>query len=431
VNPDGTGHVAVTSRPRTQAERRVRYGTPRWSANGDTLAYLAFETGGPEGTSVSRVFARGSSGAVPRELYASAEISLLTLGWSPGGRYLGFVGAARGSSDLQLHRLRVVSHEDSGGARPPDPVRVLTGRPLYWQFCGTDGSLLVHVDGTRPYGGRVTLIPPGKSAAPLVLEDDPTAFRAPACNPATPAVLLASHSRPGAAEDAVEDASDAPGGRRPGYVVLANRETGDKRLVSEVEGRSAFSIGPNGRRAAGIDGTLGRFGAIRGQLWIAELGDDAGVDSEDVADAPSVMAAFWSPDGTRLVYFQPAFDAERASELLVRFTVLDFADGSKRTFGPLYVSPVFANEVIYRFDQFARNGTMWAPDSSAITMGLIDATGRPGVYVVPVTPGGGAPRRIASGDLPVWRPGAGSVGGRIATVRACSSYINICIFPES
>jgi dipeptidyl aminopeptidase/acylaminoacyl peptidase len=271
------------------------------------------------------------------------------------------------------------------------------------------------------------MFPTTGATVAATVETDPTAFRAPACVPGSHHVLLASHTPAGArVEDSETEQTEE---QRPAYLVLTDTESGRRRHVAEIRGRSAFSISPDGRRIAFIDGSTTRFGAIRGQLHVARLEDGVPGEPRHIADAPSVLAFFWSPDGSRLLYFQPAFEGEEPTELLLRYTVTDFADGSTHQFPPVRLSPAFANEVVYRFDQFDRGADIWAPDGSAIVAGLVDQTGAPGVYVLPATPDGPVPARVGAGDVPVWRQGyrAGDTD-RIALLNACSLPIDICMF---
>ena len=419
IGPDGNIHTAdrhgrirlrVTDRPAPSEEANLRYGAPRWSRGGEALAFLSFARG-PAG-SRSGLHAVSADGETSRTLVDRTRVAPLYPAWSPGAEILGFVGAEPGSSELDL---RVVRGRTTDEPEPAAPRTVVRGRPLYWQFCGEE-RILAHVDGIRRYGGRVALFDAGteggtddaRPTPPRIIEDDPTPFRTPACSP---------------------DGGDALVAADEGRLLAVDLETGEKTEIARAEGRVAFSYSPDGRYIAYTDGLLTRFGGIRGQLSLVRVREDGFDRPRIVEDAPSVLAFFWSPDGSRLAYLQPAMDGEGSVELLVALTVHDLAAGTSETVGPLQLTPLFANEVVYRFDQFARGSTRWAGDGSALALGLMDPAGRPAIYVIPMPETGRPPRRVAAGDLPVWQPGSGGpAGGRIARVGACSFGIDICMF---
>ncbi|MFO7780198.1 MAG: hypothetical protein R6W94_01075 [Spirochaetia bacterium] len=445
----------MTARPTASERASLRYGGPAWSPDGSSLAFISFEHGN-EGVR-SALHAVGADGETRRTLVARTAVSPLYLGWSPQARMLAFVGTRPGSSELELRAVDVGGEQPGGRSeREAESAQTLVeGRPLHWTFCAGGTQILAHVDGTRRYGGRVAVFelgggtvngnggaaggrePPGGAR---VIEDNPTAFRAPACSPDGSEALVAARSGETGASGS-SDASGSPSSPEPsslqgGRILAVDLESGATRRLAAFEGRTAFSYSPDGRHIAYTDGVMTRFGGIRGQLYIMPAASpathqrpEAGEEPTPIEDAPSVLAFFWSPDGSRLAFLQPALGGENPSELIVSLTVLDLADGSAQSIAPLNLSPIFANEVVYRFDQFARSSSIWAPDGSALALGLIDATGAPGVYVIPTPGERSAPRRVASGDLPVWRPMAVRADSdRIALTETCSFGARVCMF---
>lgn len=393
VNRDGSGDFPVTPRTAAATETDVRFGMPAWSPDGRHLAYVRFE-GGTDGLQAD-IRMVSENGRPPHTMVENAVVSPQYLAWLPGGARLGYVGARPGSSELELHTVAPVTGDSLGGsgrAGGGSGEPLLVGRPLHWDVCPDGTPIVAHVDGTRPYGGRVSVLSAADPES-LVIENDPSLFRAPDCAPDGESALVAA---------------------RGGHIVSVSLDAGARRIVTEYEGRTVFSYDPTGRRLAYIEGTMTRFGGVRGALSVVERPGGEGQRVEAFDGAPSVTAFFWSTDGTRLAYFQPAFDGNVASEFLVSCTVMDFVTGESATIGPLRLSPVFAQEVLLRFDQFARAATIWSPDDSALALGLIDAGGTPAVYVIPVDGADAAPRRVASGDLPMWRPGGVNRPGRIA-----------------
>ena len=407
VNRDGSGDSVVTARTSSAPDRDVRFGIPAWSPDGHHLAFVRFESGTDGRRADIRVVS--ADRPTPRTIVEHVAVSPQYLAWFPGSEHLGYVGARPGSSELELHTAAVGGNAASGGrneARGTPGEPRLVGRPLYWDVCPGGTPIVAHVDGTRPYGGRVSVLSAatgagrGRSdaagARDRVVEDDPSPFRAPDCAP---------------------DGTSAVVATRDGELVSVSLASGERRTLAAFEGRTVFSYDPSGRRLAYIAGTATRFGGVRGALSLVEQPGRDGQRVTAVDGAPSVTAFFWSPDGTRLAYFQPAFDGENPSEFLVSCTVVDFVTGESATIGPLRLSPIFAQEVLVRFDQFARGGSIWSPDGSALALGLIDAGGTPAVYVLPVEGADATLRRVAPGDLPIWRPGAAERPDRLAAWR--------------
>ncbi len=442
IDRNGRNHRFVTARTTASESASLRYGSPTWSPDGSMLAFMSFERG-EDGGLRSGLHAVGAEGESRRTLVAATSVSPLYLGWSPEARVLAFIGARPGSSQLELRRVGAARERPGGqGDRHTEAARTLVkGRPLHWTFCPDGTRVLAHIDGTRRYGGRVAVLDVGSAGStdgagdsggsggagadsrsrPRVIEDNPTPFRAPACSPN--------------GRDAAVAVRSAATGSSGGRIMAIDLETGAKRRLATFEGRTAFSYSPDGRHFAYTDGITGRFGGLRGQLYITPAGPGAddgrgpGEEPRPIEGAPSVLAFFWSPDGSRLAFLQPALGGENPSELLVSLTVVDIADGSAQSIAPLNLSRIFANEVVYRFDQFSRSSTIWAPDGSALALGLIDSRGAPAVYVIPTPGEGSAPRRVASGDLPVWRPGAVHTDSdRIALTETCSFGADVCMF---
>jgi Tol biopolymer transport system component len=109
----------------------------------------------------------------------------------------------------------------------------------------------------------------------------------------------------------------------------------------------------------------------------------------------------WSPDGRRVVVARGLDSSEGGGSAL---TVLDLAGAAPRD--------------LLRGNFYARD-PVWAPDGSLIAFAVFEPTAQNaggGWEVQTVRPDGGAARRIASGERPVWSP----EGGRIAVVDAIS-----------
>ena len=68
----------------------------------------------------------------------------------------------------------------------------------------------------------------------------------------------------------------------------------------------------------------------------------------------------------------------------------------------LALSPLFVNQVLPYFDQYALSHRVWSPDASSILLPVIGDDGTERLEVLPAD--GSAPRVLAPGSMGFWSP---------------------------
>ena len=84
---------------------------------------------------------------------------------------------------------------------------------------------------------------------------------------------------------------------------------------------------------------------------------------------------------------------------------LQFVDVAAGTATPAQVvslSPLYVNQILPYFDQYALSHRVWSPDGSSILLPVIDAGGNESLEVLPAD--GSAPRVLAPGSAGFWSP---------------------------
>ena len=85
---------------------------------------------------------------------------------------------------------------------------------------------------------------------------------------------------------------------------------------------------------------------------------------------------------------------------------LQFVDVAAETATPAQVvslSPLYVNQILPYFDQYALSHRVWSPDGSSILLpAVIDAGGNELLEVLPAD--GSAPRVLAPGSAGFWSP---------------------------
>jgi TolB protein len=391
----------------------VSYGFPAWSPDGTRIATIGT---GPNGTAIY-VFAvpRGGSagggapgttgspgtGSEPTVVYQSPDRPPFYLYWTPDGRALSFL-----TTEPVGIALRIAAADGSGppasGAGAGGVIRL--GQPLYFDWVDP-GRLLVHVGiGADAFVGEVG--PDGTSLAPSVPGDG--VFRS------------AIVSRDGRYLAYARSTGDATG-----EVVVAARDGSTQRPLPVV-GPAAFVFDPTGDTLAAVGATAP--GGDTGGFPIGPLRliDPASGTVRTLLDG-SVVSFFWSPDGRTIAALrlaqpgdvpitaaagvvlaaaraslEPTVGPPAATAVRARLAFVDVATGRVSSEKVIGLGEDFVNLLLPYFDQYALSHRLWSPDGTSILLPLIDASGRPRVYVVPAD--GSTPRPVADGIKAFWSP---------------------------
>ena len=222
-----------------------------------------------------------------------------------------------------------------------------------------------------------------------------------------------------------------------GAAVVTATSDGASRHEVDVFGSAAFGFAPSGSRlafvAADAADAIGPFPI--GTLRVVDAA------SGDVRSLPAtgVVAFFWSPDGRRIATIGLTTPTDPSTALVdrgaghgpepapglarlasVRGGVADdvpdpaiegipvglqFIDVDAGTASPIQrldLSPLFVNQVLPYFDQYALSHRVWSPDGASILLPVIGDGGTQMLVVLPVdgvgTTHGRRPARRASGS---------------------------------
>ncbi len=375
---------------------------PAWSPDGSRVAAVA----NMDGSAAIQVYGTGSDApADGTTLYTSGESAPFYLYWTPDGTAITFLTAEGESIALR-------SAPADGSA---DATVLREGAPMYWAW-EDPGRMLVHTGAAQDaFLGAVR--PDGTTISPI--EGSMGVFRAPAAS---------SDGRYEAFEVTKPDG---------GAAVVAATSDGASRHEVDVFGSAAFGFAPSGSRLAFVAADTADaiapfpFGALR--IVDAATGDVRRLP------ATGVVAFFWSPDGRRIATIGLATPADPAAAQLGRGRAmgpvpaagpgrlasvrdgaavdlpapdldgvrvgLQFIDVDAGTATPLQavsLSPLFVNQVLPYFDQYALSHRVWSPDGTSILLPVIGDDGKEALDVLPAD--GSAPRVLAPGSMGFWSP---------------------------
>ena len=375
---DGNRSVPIT----TDAGRTVSYGEATWTPAGDRLAFSRSPSGGPY--SVISV----SDGAEEYEvLFESDRHPAIYMSFSPNGRFLALI-SEEGGGGLNLY---VVDVEDPA----TEPIRVTTGRPLYWDWGADSETILVHTNGVGlgDGPGRIAvhdITREAQDAQALVVESPPSFFQAPATSPA-----------------GSEFAASVGLGDGAAGVAVFTQDGAISRLVARSFGLSAFAWSPDGTRLAVLDGRpAGGLGLV-GTLSVYPEGENRRTISYQVQERTKptdVTAFYWSPTGEYILYFSPyvarAPDSDQ-QRVFMRSGLYSPEDGAVLRLGSFPPAGDFVARAVPFFDQYSRSGSPWSPDGELFLLAVQGEAG-PEIYGVRPNESSQEPVLLARGQSPVF-----------------------------
>ncbi len=161
--------------------------------------------------------------------------------------------------------------------------------------------------------------------------------------------------------------------------------------------RSAASVAwsPDGDGMAYVDGAETQIRALVGRLAIKDLESGR---TRQVSER--AMAPFWSPNGKKLLYFEPEISrGQQGEQLLYRVGLYAVENNTARIIARMRPAPAFAQQIIPFADQYERSHTIWSPDSRLVALNTTGRSGRPNVILLDTGAGekrgGGLARSIS------------------------------------
>jgi Tol biopolymer transport system component len=365
----------------------------------DDLAFQ-FPAWAPDGRRLAVIGSRNVGGAIyvlddaarvgslaNSQLYFSAREQPIYLFWSPDSSNLGFLANHTGD----LLGLNVVAGDGTGESR-----LLATGAPFYWDWSADGHQLLIHSGPNRANNTLALIDLDGETQADNLAV--PGFFQAPG---------IGRDGRYWAFAEEVGDGLSA--------LVVVDTQTGVRQAHQEA-GSLAFSWSPAQDLLAYTGGDVNShpfWGPLR-------LLDVAGGETR-LLSGQTVLAFFWSPDGRSIAFVTlngrpedeginasarsrhlgrlAASPAQQGDEGFLTLSVIDVASGSGLRLLDFRPSLAWLAQFLPYFDQYSLSHRIWSPDSSALVL-PVHEEGEDVILVVPI--GGGAPFRLAEGDMAFW-----------------------------
>jgi TolB protein len=320
--------------------------------------------------------------SAPVELYSSRSQNPFYFYWSPDGRSISFV--ANHPSGIGLH---LVSSDGQSASR-----LLATGSPFYWDWQADSTQILIHAGST------------GENAQLALLDIENDSIGP---NVAVPGLFQA----PGISRDGRYWAYAERDSSGNSWLVLADGQTGEVQRQRHA-GLVALGWSPAANQVAFTSTSENQMdftGPLR--LMDAVTGEITPLSSDLVA------AFFWSPDGRYLATISlnrgldediaqgngrrilTKSDRQTHPDINLNLTLIEVATGEKRRLLSFQPSVVFITQFLPYFDQYALSHRIWAPDSSAIVLPIVNGRASQ-VTVIPIN--GDPARPIATGDMPFW-----------------------------
>lgn len=260
----------------------IVFAFPAWSPDGSRIAVVG-RSADESDVYVFTVHGAGTAATDRAIVYRSADRPPFYLYWAPDGQRLGFLTTEPDGIALRL--------APANASAPSVVVRV--GAPIYWAWTADTDRLMVHTGTDGPDGFLAEVGSDGTSVEPEVIA--PGAFRVP-----------------GLSADGMFRAFVIPAAGTPAQVVVEARDRSNPHAL-DVFGAAAIDFGPGTDELGFIaPAVVGRELALPvGPLRLL----DAPSGRVRTLLAGSVVAFFWSPDGSMIAALEIAGRATTRSRV--------------------------------------------------------------------------------------------------------------------
>ncbi|PZC48335.1 MAG: WD40-like Beta Propeller Repeat/WD40-like Beta Propeller Repeat [Chloroflexi bacterium] len=379
------------------------YGWPVWSPDGSRalVSYGWREAeGDPHLDLLSITIPQGASGE-PRFSNAEGHRQPIAPGvmhyahWSPDGQRA--IAVARSGGGLTLTLLAAPATDAADAPDAPDPTdatdattladpdptaawsanALIDAAPMFCAWSPDGTQLAVHA------GPQLVLFDPAAVAEPRRVLADQSRFRTPAWSPDGEALYYA-----------------APGTGQKDLLWRTQPQSGQREIVTEVDGLTAILASPAGADLALLTLSAGGLGGRDLRLI------DPTTPEPRFLERGNVLGAFWSPDGAAL------FIVSRAGlDLECRLARYDIDSARSHELARFHPSPAYSAYLAF-FDQYSLSHRLISADGRWLCLGGIVAGNgagkRPfapqfGCYLLP-TDGSAPPRRVADAEIAFFPP---------------------------
>ncbi len=305
---------------------------PTWSRRGNNVAVSRFGAG-ENGHGSLRLLTSTDEGLNWTETYANdsgtdaiAKQTPHYILWAPDGKTLAFIAQTK-EKGLTLY---VTSLEDEIEVSP-----LLSGGPIFISWSYDSKYLAVH---SGPMHYLIEMSSMNISQVPVVSAK----YMAPSWNPVKNEVALCA------------EISDSQQG------LLVSEIDGSKtRIVAELNGSATFLWNPKGGELAlarNLDDATGYYQ----QLSLVDVVNT----TEKVIYQGPILAAYWSPAGTKIACVTPSSVGNGS----LRWTVID--RGGPEILHTDDFRPSQEQMIAYMFfDQYGQSHSPWSPDSTMLVFG--------------------------------------------------------------
>jgi Tol biopolymer transport system component len=386
VGEEGNIHVAdIWGADKTltddagEAEGRSRvYGFPSWSPADRKLAYVEILKNA-DGSTEASLHASGYAGGRGSPVFSSSAEVPFYLSWSPAGDRIGFLSTTAGGRSINFRISPLQGEGRLAGS----------GSPFYWAW-SPDGRAVATHEGepASGRGSRLRVLDAVGDKPGVDLQVRPGAFQTPAYSP--DGRYFAGVGR-------------GPGGE--GALLVASRDGSDFRPVAAIRGAAVFDWSPVGGRIAYVDGLPTPVGVI-GPLKVVDVERPVLTVRRTVSHSPepnNVIAFFWSPEGRRIIYFEPVFGENSAgrTEVYMTLSVLEVDTNTTRELLSFQPTPSFLGQIVPYYNQYQKSSTIWSPDGKNVVINAVTQDGRPAVIAVNLA-GEWEPWFVGYGTFPFW-----------------------------
>lgn len=373
IAPDGSDRRRLTD------ENRL-FQFPAWSPDGSHLAVL-----GGDSLYVLRDGDAGNAANSIQTLYRSTAEPPFYLYWAPDSSQISFLTNHPDGIALRLVQVGNVNALDQ---------MLAVGQPFYWDWSPSGNEILIHT-GFSGEGSRLALIDPAFDGVGDNIAD-PGFFQAPGISSSGKYRAFAEVDSEGRSMLVLQDLA------------------GNKVAVEPHQGQVAMGWSPTedilAYTSPAVESTT-FFGPLR--LL------DPNTGSSKTLSQDNVIAYFWSPDGRQIAFVTVAdqglggvqagvasprsgfLGMAQVQRIRHRFalSIVDIEDEQPRLLATFEPTNIFVNQFLPFFDQYSLSHRVWAPDSSALVMPMLEDD-VPRIVVVPAN--GDELRPLAEGVSGFW-----------------------------